>query len=357
MLLENQWRLAVYPGGDDDAAEGMVSLYLDNMSDKAIEIYFGFSVNDGNGKQVAHDRSPTPDHFDPQGGDVDHWGFPNFATRVSLLSSLVDGTLVIEVRMRLATPTTSVPPPFIPENPVAKMIQGLFLKNNSADIMLEVGGEEQLKDNAITVAKTAPVTFPAHSLIVANCSSIFAELCESNGDDRTTPIQINDVTPDIFRLLLSYIYGGKISNDDMKSHAREIIDAADRYGVTSLKLEAEASIVEDTTFTVENVIEHLLYAESKNCALLKEAALDYMVENHADVIEKLTTNTLIPGSLIKDIMFATVFRGEKKDGTAVGIESQLTSLRISELRKKAHEKGIDVDGSREMLIAALKESL
>jgi hypothetical protein len=81
-----------------------------------------------------------------------------------------------------------------------------------------------------------------------------------------------------------------------------------------------------------------------------------MVENHADVIEKLTTNTLIPGSLIKD-MFPTVFRGEKKDGTAVGIESQLTSLRISELRKKAHEKGIDVDGSREMLIAALKESL
>jgi hypothetical protein len=332
----------------------MVSLELSNMSDKAVDIDFGFSVNDGNGKQVAYERSTSPCNF--EGTNTNSWGFRNFATRVSLLSSLVDGTLVIEVRMRLATPTTSVPPPFIPENPVAKMIQGLFLKNNSADIMLEVGGEEQLKDNAITVAKTAPVTFPAHSLIVANCSSIFAELCESNGDDRTTPIQINDVTPDIFRLLLSYIYGGKISNDDMKSHAREIIDAADRYGVTSLKLEAEASIVEDTTFTVENVIEHLLYAESKNCALLKEAALDYMVENHADVIEKLTTNTLIPGSLIKD-MFPTVFRGEKKDGTAVGIESQLTSLRISELRKKAHEKGIDVDGSREMLIAALKESL
>ena len=259
--------------------------------------------------------------------------------------------------MRLATPTTSVPPPFIPENPVAKMIQGLFLKNNSADIMLEVGGEEQLKDNAITVAKTAPVTFPAHSLIVANCSSIFAELCESNGDDRTTPIQITGVTPDVFGLLLFHMYGGKVSDDDMKSHAKELVNAADRYGVTSLKLEAEASIVEDTTFTMENVMEHLLYAESKNCALLKEASMDFIVENKAEVIEKLSFADMVPGTLVRDVLVATA-RGEKKDGTAVGIESQLTSsMRISELRKKAHEKGIDVDGSREMLIAALKESL
>jgi hypothetical protein len=90
-------------------------------------------------------------------------------------------------------------------------------------------------------------------------------------------------------------------------------------------------------------MELLLYAESKNCALLKEAVMDYFVENHADVIEKLTTNALIPGSLIKDVL-ETVFRGEKKD-------------RISELRKKAHEKGLDVDGSREMLIVAIKASL
>jgi hypothetical protein len=31
-------------------------------------------------------------------------------------------------------------------------------------------------------------------------------------------------------------------------------------------------------------------------------------------------------------------------------------MRVSELRRKAHEKGLNVDGSREMLIAALKEA-
>jgi speckle-type POZ protein len=123
---------------------------------------------------------------------------------------------------------------------------------------------------------------------VANCSSIFAELCESNSDNRTTPIQIDDIAPDVFHLLLFYMYGGKVSDDDMKSHAKELVNAADRYGVTSLKLEAEASIVEDTNITMDNVMELLLYSDSKNCALLKETAMDFLVENKADVIEELS---------------------------------------------------------------------
>jgi hypothetical protein len=41
-------------------------------------------------------------------------------------------------------------------------------------------------------------------------------------------------------------------------------------------------------FTIENVMGHLLYAESKNCALLKEASMDYIVENKTEVIEKLS---------------------------------------------------------------------
>jgi len=81
MLVGNLWCLRVYPGGRRDSAEGMVSLYLENMSNKAIKIDYGFSVNDGNGKQVMYKRSPTPDHFDPQGGEFDHWGVTNFATR------------------------------------------------------------------------------------------------------------------------------------------------------------------------------------------------------------------------------------------------------------------------------------
>jgi hypothetical protein len=160
------------------------------------------------------------------------------------------------------------------------------------------------------------------------------------------------VTPDIFRLLLSYTYGGKISNDDMKSHAKEVIDAADKYGVINLKLEAEANLVEGTTFTIENVMELLLYAESKNCALLKEASMDYIVENKVEVIKKLSFANA-PGTLVIDVL-AAVSRGERNIDGSDGDESQFYSLRISELCKRAYENGLNVDGSREMLIAALE---
>ena len=38
----------------------------------------------------------------------------------------------------------------------------------------------------------------------------------------------------------------------------------------------------------------------------------------------------------------------------VHVDNQYNALRISELRKMAHDKDLNVDGSREMLIAALK---
>jgi len=126
----------------------------------------------------------------------------------------------------------------------------------------------------------------------------------------------------------------------MKSHSKQIIDAADKYGVVNLKLEAEASFVECATFTIENVMELLLYAESKNCALLKEVPMEQSFAN-------------APGALVIDVL-AAVSRGERNVDRIDGDESQYHSLRISELRKRAYEKGLNVDGSREMLIAALE---
>ncbi len=48
----------------------------------------------------------------------------NAMKRSKIMKSLVDGTLVIEVLMKLVCPSKVKPPPFIPENPSAcKLIQ------------------------------------------------------------------------------------------------------------------------------------------------------------------------------------------------------------------------------------------
>jgi predicted amino acid-binding ACT domain protein len=362
MLLGNPWRLQIYPGGHATAAEGMVSLGLVNKSDKSIEIDYGFSVNYGIGKQVAYKQSDGPYNFDPEGTvnpegiATNNWGFPNFAMRLSLLSLLINGTLVIEIRMRLAKPTKYVPPPFIPENPFAKNIQRMIMDENFGDISFAVGGNQK-KKNAKKVAKTAPVMVHAHRDILSECSTgILADICRSSVVS-SSPIQITDVSPAVFHHLLHSAYGVKVSDDDMKTQTKEIIDAANRYGVVNLKLEAEAFLVRDTVFSLENVMEHLMYADSMNCALLKEAAMDFIIENSAEIMDEISINDLLTPTLMRDVL-AAVSRREKKLGgrDGDGGVSKFNSMRISELRQEAHKKGLNVDGSREMLIAALKRT-
>ena len=180
---------------------------------------------------------------------------------------------------------------------------------------------------------------------------MLAEMCKSGG--KSNAFSITDVSPEIFRHLLYYVYGGKVSEGNLKSNTREIIDAADKYGIVNLKLEAEAYYVKSITITLENAIDNFLYADSKNCALLKEAVMDFLVE-HGNEAQKLSFDN-VPSSAMKDLLSAM---NRKKAGSnqGGGNSDNLTTMRVSDLRKKLHEKGMDVDGSREMMITRLEES-
>jgi hypothetical protein len=181
-------------------------------------------------------------------------------------------------------------------------------------------------------------------MIMRKCSTTLAELCES-GRDELCPIQITVVSPNVFRHLLNYVYGGQVTAGEMKLHATEIIDASDKYGIPNLKLEAEDCLVGASTFSVENIMDHLLYADSKNCALLKEAAIDFIVETKVEIIKKVSFKD-VPGTLVSDVLTALSRAEGKKD--------DFVTLRISDLCRKVHEMGMNVDGSREMLLAVLE---
>jgi hypothetical protein len=140
----------------------------------------------------------------------------------------------------------------------------------------------------------------------------------------------------------------------MKALAREILDAANRYGIIDLKLEAEAYLVKSIVFDVDNLLGVLLYADSKNCALLKEAAMDYMLKNRGEVLKKVTFHDA-PGSLLTDFLAAMAREDKKGKTDADSSEDKLMAMRISDLRKKAHGMGLEVDGSREMLIATIQK--
>ena len=66
-----------------------------------------------------------------------------------------------------------------------------------------------------------------------------------------------------------------------------------------------------------------------------------------EVAEKVSFDDM--PHLMQDLLVAMA-RSEKKSSSG----DELNTMRVSELRRLAHEKGLDVDGSRETLIASIK---
>ena len=60
--LGHQWRVVLYPGGEEDSDDGYVALFLSNVSNKAIKIQYGYSIRDEADKVIGH-RKPETEEF------------------------------------------------------------------------------------------------------------------------------------------------------------------------------------------------------------------------------------------------------------------------------------------------------
>ena len=101
-------------------------------------------------------------------------------------------------------------------------------------------------------------------------------------------------------------------------------------------------------------MDNLLYADSKNLALLKESVMDYIVSNKNDIIGKVSFSN-VPGDMITDIL-AAVARGEQGDDGSNKDTIDYNKMRVGTLRKMLSDKELDVDGSRETMISVLQEN-
>jgi len=267
-------------------------------------------------------------------------GSDNLIHRSVLLKpeNLNHGTLTIELRMKLDESNKSRVN-FIPENPFGKHMLKLFLDAESADMLFELSNDDH----------SSKVQYHAHRLVLEANAPGLARLCE--GSDKSTPVRIPDVEPQVFLQLLQYVYGGDIS-PDWENDAKKFIDAADKYEVIDLKVEAEAWHVTYSKFTVGNVIEELLYADTMNCPLLREAAMDFILKNAKEVIKPDSfENDLITKAITSEILMAMVAADQGNDSN----DNDDESMSINDLRMALYEKGLDIDGSRELLISRLKK--
>ena len=343
----HQWELRVCPGGCNKATEGQVSIFLSHFSDETITIRYGMKVVDKFGKEKKAFTSSRQE-FSAKGR-----GFPDFISRSVILDesqNILDdnGTLTIVVHME-EVPTTV----FVPKNPLVKMMQEKFNDEATADICFEVSAVGEKDDDDGNKRVKTTTSFYAHRFIIETCAPMLAATCESNNSGGFVTATVNDIKPEIFEHLLSYVYGKTIPENELKAHAKEIIDAADKYSIINLKLEAEGAYVQSIKITFDNAMDNLLYADSQNCALLKEAVVNFLADNHREAVAHINF-TDFPGHVVKDL-FIAFSRNSKSDGTETNDkDDELATLCVSALRRKLDKMGKEVDGSREAMIESIK---
>ena len=118
---------------------------------------------------------------------------------------LVQGSLVIEVRMRPTSTDESISQ-FIPANPFNQNMLELFMDEESTDVVFEVNKEScQSEEHTNKMSKTT-TPFYAHRLILKNNASALYEMCGGSGEEDITTVSITDVKPEIFNHMLYYAY-------------------------------------------------------------------------------------------------------------------------------------------------------
>jgi hypothetical protein len=144
---------------------------------------------------------------------------------------------------------------FHPKEPFHAEFAATALNEETFDTSFEVESRPLL-DQYHACSTTLSEIFSAHTFALKTCAkgSILAPLCEDR--DGSVPVPIKYVHPRMFRLLLRHIYGGIITAGEWKDDGRDLIEASDTYGLTSLKIEAESRYIKLITFSANDVSKH-----------------------------------------------------------------------------------------------------
>jgi len=342
----HRWGFTIYPGGLERSKEGYVGAFLFNNSSQSIEACYKIVVKHPTDQAetiIVRDKW-TFESVDSGGGAA---GVADMTRRETLLEYLIDGTLTLEVH--LGTNRQSKSTSFLPSNPLHDNILKGFNNEEKSDVKFVVGGEAESAPNRRKRAKNASTTFHASHAILDLVAPALADMCEPG--NKAAAVPVNGVEPEVFRMLLYFCYGGTVSDDELGANAKAIIESADRFGIVNLKLKAEVALAEQTKITVDNMLDNLLYAHSKNLALFQEMIMDFVAANGDKIIGNVSFSN-VPGELMSDLLTATT-RGNMSTGKAAS-EDDLKFSRVGELRKRLHDKGLCIDGSRETMIALLK---
>nr|CAH0109774.1 unnamed protein product [Daphnia galeata] len=153
-----------------------------------------------------------------------------------------------------------------------------FLKEGSQNVINHLLNLWKTKALADVEFHCNGTSIKAHTLILASGSPVLAAMFKNDfKENQDKVVNIEDIKANIFENLLQYIYTGKADLENEVEDVTELLVAADKYGVETLKEECALYLSQD--LKVENAARYLVFAHLHNSSMLHESTLQFMSKN------------------------------------------------------------------------------
>merc|ERR1712142_826447 len=153
----------------------------------------------------------------------------------------------------------------IPDCTIGEDLSSLLDSSRLSDVTVNVKGKD----------------FHLHQNILAARSPVFRAMFDHDMlESCQRHVDIPDISIDVMKDLVRFIYTGVAPN--LETLSPELLAAADKYGLTRLKLQCESHL--STNLSATNVCELLVVADLHDSAFLRKEALQFLVNNANQVM-------------------------------------------------------------------------
>ncbi|GIY37962.1 TD and POZ domain-containing protein 3 [Caerostris darwini] len=261
--------LMLYPHGFNERVKDYISLWLKKTSDGEILFQFTCALLNAKGEEIVKKSIKQRMSIEC------HIGWITFCRTDFILDDeskiLKDGNLVLNCTLdifedRLITNAQA-------EEDVQHMNMSLVELSENFNQLLSG------KFHDITLIVDG-VKLPAHKSILSARSPVFKAMMNSALEAESMPVEISDISKEIVKLMLQYIYSGEVGYITVQT-AMELYYAADKYELISLKEKCSKILVGNLEASC--AVDILLLGHKHFDEELKFSTIKFIVKNASEV--------------------------------------------------------------------------
>ncbi len=219
--MDSDLKLSIYPKGHKAEFKDFLGIFMTVNFDLPVQVSLKVSLIDQAGKEK-HSHA-IEQHFKKSKQIIgSNWGWPNFISRDVLFlkkNGLVKGNtlnLAVEIDFKkdMKAPFLNVVPAGSAE---LESLKQLYRERKFTDITILVQGKY----------------IRAHKVLLAEKSSVLHEklICNENQNI----LELKDLGFDVLEGIIEFIYEDKIGQEKLEAKVKELIEAAEKYKIESLK--------------------------------------------------------------------------------------------------------------------------